>query len=730
MCSAAGAQIVLNNATISALPSVPQVLTKLLETLQDENSGLEQLANLVEMDVVISARVLEIANSAAYRRNHHPVLSIRSGIVILGWDMVKMLTLSIICQRMFNDYYEQSNQDIEHYWYHSLRCAVIAKSLATHTETASPDEAYVAGLLHNIGRLGLLAGFKHKYPPFFAIDDSLPGYLESEVAHFGIDHCELGAWIIRNWNIKSFLEDAVAYHHLSVTQLEHTPALVKIVYLANLLLIERRPERQSALIVAKKWFQLDSDVINELMSLGISQVHILSDSLGINVGAAHTSQHDWDRQEPDIEALVEALSKNFSSPPATSPPFSKNKLVKGVMDTALINHLESTCLQVGQQDGFFELLSKLSRLLCNAREVLLFVPDEARQHLSGKPIAEDQGWIESFQFPIKPSTSIITAAWIKKSYCHSFQAFDGFKPSLPDQQIMRLCGVEGMLCFPMFAKDTLVGVMVFALNQAEFLIAKQQLNVQAALARIVASRLLPDQKPADPELEAAVHEERLKRFVHETSTPLSTIKNYLAILEQKMLLNGIPNRDIAIVNEEIDRVGSLIGNLYSGEQEHIAASTDINQLIQDLLALHRQTYLQPAGIKVTLNLYPNLPKITTIPYQVRQVLVNLIRNAAEAMPEGGELSISTFLENQSGSGQGILIQISDTGPGIPESVLSKLFTPVESTKGGEHGGIGLSISHDLVKGLCGSIACRTSSTGTTFDIRLPIQANPHSKLIN
>ncbi|MFJ5489629.1 hypothetical protein ACIKTA_19685, partial [Hansschlegelia beijingensis] len=174
---------------------------------------------------------------------------------------------------------------------------------------------------------------------------------------------------------------------------------------------------------------------------------------------------------------------------------------------------------------------------------------------------------------------------------HSFQAFEGFKPSLPDQQIMRLCEVDGILCFPMFAKDTIVGVMVFALNQPEFLIAKQQLNVQSALARIVASRLIPEQQQNEPELEAAVHEERLKRFVHETSTPLSTIKNYLAILEQKMLLNGMPNRDIAIVNEEIDRVGSLIGNLYSNEQDHIAASTDVNQLIQDIVALHRQTYL-------------------------------------------------------------------------------------------------------------------------------------------
>lgn len=720
MCNTAGAQIVLNHATISTLPSVPQILTKLLETLQDENSDLEQLATLIEMDVVISARVLEVANSAAYRRDHQPVLSIRTGIIILGWDMVKMLSLSIVCQRMFHDYYEQSNHDIEHYWYHSLRCAVIAKSIATRTGTVFPDEAYVTGLLHNIGRLGLLAGFKNKYPPFFAIDDSLPGYLESEVAHFGVDHCELGAWIIRNWKIKSFLEDAVAYHHLPAAQVEHTPALVKVVYLSNLLLTERKSERQSALILANKWFGLESAVINEIMSVAMSQVHILSDSLGINIGNAHTSKHEWDQHAPDIEALVQALSKNFS-PVGMPTSTSKSRLIQGVMNTALINHLESTCDQENQQDGFFQLLPKLSRMLCNTQQVMLFVPDETRQHIAGLPITEGQEWIKSFVLPIKPATSIITATWIRKGYCHSFQSFEGFKPSLPDQQIIRMCEVDGILCFPMLLKNEIIGVIVFALNQAEFLIAKQQVNVHAALARIVASRLAPEAQAADTEMETAMHEERLKRFVHETSTPLSTIKNYLAILEQKMLLNGIPNRDLSIVNEEIDRVGSLIGNLYSKEQEHIAASTDINQLIQDIVSLHRQTYLEPAGVEATLNLQPQLPRITTIPYQLRQILVNLIRNAAEAMNHGGKLSISTFTENLSDGGQGILIQVTDNGPGIPDSVLHKLFTPGTSTKGGKHSGIGLTISHDLVKGLCGSIACRTSSAGTSFDIHLPLQ---------
>lgn len=726
MCSA-GAQIVLNNATISALPSVPQLLTKLLETLQDENSGLEQLAHLIEMDVVISARVLEVANSAAYRRDQKPVLSIRTGIMILGWDLVKMLTLSIVCQRMFNDYYEQSNQDIEHYWYHSLRCAVIAKSIAARTQAAAIEEAYIAGLMHNIGRLALLCGFKNKYPPFFAIDDSLPGYIESELAHFGIDHCELGAWIIRDWNIRSFLGDAVAYHHLPAAQIEHTPALVKIVYLANLLLTDRVNERQSAIILARKWFDLEPAAVNDIMSVGLAQVHILATSLGIEVGTAHTSNQDWGNQEPDIEALVRALAGNFK--PVTASSSGKNKLVQGAMNTALINHLEATSQQPEILSDFLAFLPKLARLLCNAQQILLFVPDAEQTTLTGMPIGEEQEWVSNFKLPIKPATSIITAAWIKKSHCHSFQAFDGFKPSLPDQQMIRLCEADGMLCVPMITRGQLAGIMVLAIGQAEFLIAKQQLNVPIALARITAMRLAASTQnqsgqPSSAELEIAAHQDRLKRFVHETSSPLTTIKNYLAILEQKMLLNGMPNRDINIVNEEIDRVGTMIGNLYAKDQDHTAASIDVNQLVTDLITLHRQTYLQPAGVDVELNLADKLPQITTIPYQLRQVVVNLVRNAAEAMAaKGGKLSVSTYLENHGGAEPMVLIQVSDNGPGIDPAILAHLFSPVQTTKGDEHSGLGLSISYDIIKGLNGTISCRTSSAGTIFDVRLPLQAN-------
>jgi signal transduction histidine kinase/HD-like signal output (HDOD) protein len=713
------AQIVLNHVTISALPSIPQVLTRILEMLQDEDTDMRKLADLMEMDVVISARILQVANSAAFQRGTQ-VLSVYSGISNLGWDLVKTLTLSIIFQRMLSDYFKSNQQDLASYWYHSLRTAVLCKALAARTSAVSTDEAYISGLLHDIGRLGLLSGFNAQYQAFFAIDESLPNYIESEAARFGIDHCELGAWVIKNWQVKSFLEDAIAYHHLPAAQLEHSPALIKIVYLANLLAQQNIRDKPALAELAERWFNLSETALDEIVSISHRQIDVLAISLNLEAEKPALGMDSAPEAE-DIEALLGALGNRAQAPLAPSSNID-DRLMQGVASNALINHMESTLSQQPDEEALLLQLQKLARLICHSKQLMLFVPNETQTTLIGKPLQADQKWVADFILPTQQDVSLIADTWLAQAARHSFEAFRGSKATLPDKQMMRMSNAAGMLCVPMMLKGKPMGVMVLALDQPEFLLLDTQMSIPTALARIAASRLAASGQPADDMLAGEAQKERLRRFVHETSNPLTTVKNYLAILEQRMLKNGMQSDDISIVNEEIDRIGVMIGELYSNGQSYSAASVDINQMVLDLITLHRQTYLEPAGVDVVEALLPNLPEVTTIPYQLRQVLVNLIRNAAEAMPNGGTLTIATHLENRAGEEPMLLIQVSDTGHGIPDEVMARLFSPQTSTKGGNHGGIGLTISNDIIKSLHGSMACRTSPQGTSFDVRLPLQS--------
>jgi signal transduction histidine kinase len=104
---------------------------------------------------------------------------------------------------------------------------------------------------------------------------------------------------------------------------------------------------------------------------------------------------------------------------------------------------------------------------------------------------------------------------------------------------------------------------------------------------------------------------------------------------------------------------------------------------------------------------------------LKQILVNLIKNAVEALSAGGKISIANNgLVNRDGALY-VELSIKDTGPGISPEVMANLFSPVRSTKGDGHRGLGLSIVHGLIKRMNGMITCRSDKKGTTFEILLP-----------
>jgi signal transduction histidine kinase len=114
----------------------------------------------------------------------------------------------------------------------------------------------------------------------------------------------------------------------------------------------------------------------------------------------------------------------------------------------------------------------------------------------------------------------------------------------------------------------------------------------------------------------------------------------------------------------------------------------------------------------------DLPALQTDAGQLKQILQNLIKNAVEAMPDGGKLRIVS-LRTQIRSDVGVELRIEDSGQGIPDAIRARLFQPVATRKGGDHAGLGLAIVNGLVRGLGGSIECEAMPVGTAFIIRLP-----------
>ena len=221
-----------------------------------------------------------------------------------------------------------------------------------------------------------------------------------------------------------------------------------------------------------------------------------------------------------------------------------------------------------------------------------------------------------------------------------------------------------------------------------------------------------DRKVAE-EIHSVLEEEKslqsleIRKLVHEANNPLGVIRNYLQILSHKLAdsqdtkIQG----QLEILMEEVERVGNIVLRIREVPQQISAENHNvmINELINRLLSIFKESLFLKAGIVTKINLDMSIPKIKCNANSLKQILTNLLKNVVEAMPEGGEINISTRDQVNYNGKQFIELNISDNGPGIPEKVLANLFNPVKSTKSGEHSGLGLSIIKNLVNDLGGTI---------------------------
>jgi two-component system NtrC family sensor kinase len=215
---------------------------------------------------------------------------------------------------------------------------------------------------------------------------------------------------------------------------------------------------------------------------------------------------------------------------------------------------------------------------------------------------------------------------------------------------------------------------------------------------------------------------------HELSTPLSVILNMTQLMKQDVKDNPALLKDMEVVeyeaNQAIKVTRSLLG--FARSTKSRKERIDVNRILEDLFKILE---FQPAAksVKLEKKLAPDLRLIHADSGQVRQVFLNIILNAIQAMPDGGELDITTGRWVSEGA-EGVQITIRDTGAGIPKADLQNIFKPYFTTK--EEGtGLGLAISYGIIKGHDGKIEVESEvGRGTTFRISLPEGSPPETTI--
>jgi len=215
------------------LSSLPQTLVEVLRLVRDESSSTSDLGTILGRDPALTAKVLRAANSPFYGAGRD-ISSIPQAVMILGTRTVTALALSTSIYDMTGKW--DTAVDRQRFWRHSLEVAVTARMIAEASGYRYPDEAFVSGLLHDIGILVLDGSFPEKYVRLFKQSESGDRLADLEDNAWGTNHARVGQFLLEQWSLPSSICQAVGQHHniFVLDAPEEEFHLAQIISLSNL----------------------------------------------------------------------------------------------------------------------------------------------------------------------------------------------------------------------------------------------------------------------------------------------------------------------------------------------------------------------------------------------------------------------------------------------------------------------------------------------------------------
>lgn len=221
---------------IDSLPSLPKLYGEILEELRTTTPSINKVAQIITSDIAMSSKILQLVNSAFFGLRQR-ITTPEQAVKLLGLDTVKSLVLSLQIFSQF-DIPKTFYTLVKKLWRHSLNIGQSARKI-TETRTQNRetiDHAYLAGLLHDCGKLVMLANFPQEMK---AILEKNPNnsveFLKLEETIFGVTHAQIGAYLLGLWGIPSPITQAILFHHTPAAAGENAFSALTAVHVANFL---------------------------------------------------------------------------------------------------------------------------------------------------------------------------------------------------------------------------------------------------------------------------------------------------------------------------------------------------------------------------------------------------------------------------------------------------------------------------------------------------------------
>ncbi len=698
------------------LPKLPQVILNLIEACNKNETSTTELIEIISADPGLTARLMSIMGSAHININRE-IKSIETAVVYLGINTIRNLAISMAMMQVFDAPKKIPEWNMNAFWYHSFSCAIISRKIAERTGDVNPEEAFLAGLMHDIGAMLLFSTFPEEYASILAGYETEKDIIEAEKEKFKMSRFEAGAWLCSQWDLNPLVCDAILYVNETKESIASALPLVRIVFAASRLAdFDPDDTGEELLIMAG----MDQDEAEQLFVDAEEEVSVQARNLGIK----------------------KPLLNHKASPSISEDIFrqlTEDSLKLKVKGASFIYGTIENLLYAGTEQEILNAVDTGIKILFGAQRLFCFLHDEERQLLIGRAHPDDRKKtiINSIAVPFTNGKSLLIKSLVDRSAVNSINLDMQEQAAISDSQILRLMETKEMFCFPMLAGKKPLGVIIIGVSEdcAQDMIRHSSVIEMISQLAAVCLDNIGYRKSRSTDMQnerVRAASETTRSIIHEINNPLGIIDNYLNILSLKLPNKHPAQNELKVINEEIDRIATLLTQLSdcAAPLKDKIESVDINALFTSILEILKKTMLVPRGIEAVFNPDMNLPPIKTCKNGVKQIFINLLKNASEAMEQGGRIDIIT--RRISGSEKIMIdekrkipgrleIIIKDNGPGIPDNINSRLFEPCNSSKKTGHSGLGLSIVKNIVNRINGKIECKTApGRGTVFRIILPV----------
>jgi len=434
-----------NNTIIDPLnlPSPTMLLAKSLKLQAQGRLSTDELLIFYSYDPVLMVRAMQIF-CAHKNIDSNRVTKIDQIVEKLGTEVLSNLIITTSMRKAFSDPAPHDTFFVNKFWHHSCKTALLAKQIAGIINFPHPEEAFLAGLLHDIGRLSLQTGYPKAYkncPSTFDYQDKL---IASETSLFSQNHAEIGANSLAAWNLNNYIVDAARYHCESGVRIKTAFDLVKIVFLACRMTQPLQEKTAELISLGDSLLNLTSAQLVDCIEKADKKIKQISDHL--NIPLRHMREEN---EETDTDTQFRSQAEDFS-------------LLKSALPTT--SPVKNLARVIRQIHHGIDILFGIKPVIC-----LMVDTTQSSLQAVGYPDCFAVEILSDITMSLNSKKNLVVNAFATNKLKTSLSQETNSQLSLADEQIIRILDSDGMVCLPMTSLGITWGIIIFGIQKEDFL---------------------------------------------------------------------------------------------------------------------------------------------------------------------------------------------------------------------------------------------------------------------